>query len=151
MLYRANVRLKKKRTNSKRSTGKQSNSYLDDLSLQRIKTNKRKRYQNKQRTAKDQLANRVTAILMILSCKCKIKKETTNKTKIHRQRELQLSWWPDARQQRASQTHDAALLASASDLYRVVLCYIVSYCVGLCLGHRLIPAHFRWRPGNNTC
>ena len=91
MLYRANVRLKKKTTNSKRSTGKQSNSYLDDLSLQRIKTNKRKRYQNKQRTAKDQLANRVTAILMILSSKCKIKKETTNKTKINRQTELQLS------------------------------------------------------------
>ena len=81
---------------------------------------------NNKQTAKDQQTNRVAAILMILVCKCKNKnKKQTNKKNINWQRELQLSWWPDARQQRASQTHDAALLASASDLYRVVLYHIV--------------------------
>ena len=43
MLYRANVKLKKKTTNSKRSTGKQSNSYLDDLSLEKDKNKQTKK------------------------------------------------------------------------------------------------------------
>ena len=116
-----------------RSTGKQSYNHFDDI----CKFTNRRRTEEKQQTKKDQQANRDTTILMILSCKCNIKKETTNKNRQtgkqsysylddpmpgssgHRRHMMRLCW---------------PLPQTCVVLYCIVFYCLASYCVGLCLG-----------------